>query len=308
MEIGRFSMEWIDKIYIISLEKHKNRRESIMLDLSSAGFNMKKVEVITAVDGNNLDISECLDSGKISDTFIDPYGNLTKSIYGCALSHLAAYRKLLDSSSDIQNCLILEDDATLSHTLLRVLLPNSFSYKKLLEEKESIDWDVILLGGQEKQMEYEHTNSYVLKTTKRYPINYAAHSYIITRKGAELLIRSNTPIRFAADVNIHCSSANLYSTPSSYFLQKNGNFDKWMAVLLEQSFRFNILDRKAGWDSEEIRSTTTFGDYSIDCITGIPYKSAQISNKIDIEGINWESFIAPNGDKVNGWANIRLKK
>lgn len=300
-------MNWVDKIYIISLERHENRRKSILLDLVTAGFDESKIEWISAIDGNELDIHECITNNIISNTFLDPYGNLTKGIYGCALSHQLVYKKFLETSSDIQNCLILEDDASVAHTFLRVLLPNSLAYKKFLEEKDKFDWDVILMGGQEKRMEYENTNSYVLKTTKRYPINYAAHSYIITKKGAEKLIDSNTPIRFAADVNIHCSTANLYSTPSSYFLQKHGDFDKWMSLMLEQRFRLNILDTKTGWDMREIISTTSFGDYSINEVNETSYKTAQISNKIEIDSINWNSFITPNGDEVNGWTNIHLK-
>ena len=307
MEVESFSLDWIDKIYIISLEKHKNRRAQIELDLKSAGFNLDKVEIVPAVDGNALDINKHISDGSFNTTFFDPYGNLTKSIYGCALSHLSVYKKFLKTSSNIQNCLILEDDASVSHTLLRVLLPNSFSYRKFLEEKNNFDWDVILLGGQEKKIEYEKTNSYILKTAKKYPANYAAHSYIITKDAAQKLIDCNTPIKFAADVNIYCSDVKLYTTPSSYFLQKHGNFDKWMAILLEQSFRFNILDRKAGWDMEEIRSTTTFGDYSIEELSESSYKTAQISSKIKIKEVNWEPFIAPNGDQIKGWTNIKLR-
>ena len=53
-------MDCIDKIYIISLDRHKNRREYIKLDLITAGFDESKIEWITAIDGNELDVSECL--------------------------------------------------------------------------------------------------------------------------------------------------------------------------------------------------------------------------------------------------------
>lgn len=300
-------MNWIDKIYIISLEKHQNRREFITMDLDSAGFDMSKVEWITAVNGNELDINECLTNGTISDTFLDPNGILTKGIYGCALSHQLVYKKFLETPADIQNCLILEDDASVAHTLFRVMRTNSFGYEKFLEEKDTFDWDVILMGGQEKRMEYEDTDSYILKTTKRYPLNYAAHSYMITKKGAEKLIDSNTPIRFAADVNIHCSTVNLFSTPSSYFLQKQGDFDKWMAAFLEQKFTHYILNTKVGWDMGEVISNTTFGDYIEDENIEPSYKTAQISDKIEINSLDWKPFTAPNNDVIEGWSNIHLK-
>ena len=156
-------MDCIDKIYIISLDRHKNRRKLIKLDLITAGFDESKIEWITAIDGNELDVSECLENNTISDTFIDPNGGLTMGIYGCALSHQLVYKKFLETPSEIKNCLILEDDSSVSHTLLRFLLPNSFGYKKFIEEMDEFDWDVISLGTQTKQTEFEETKSYVLK-------------------------------------------------------------------------------------------------------------------------------------------------
>lgn len=300
-------MNWIDKIYIISLERHDNRRKSIKLDLLTAGFDESKIEWIDAVDGNSLNIDECLKDGTISNTFTDPYGVLTKSIYGCALSHQLVYKKFLETSPEIQNCLILEDDASVSHTLLRVLLANSLPYEKLLEEKNKFDWDVIVLGGQEKQIEHINTNSYVLKRMKRYPRDYAAHSYIITKKGAMELINNNKSIQFAADVNIHCSNVKLYCTPTSYFLQKEGDFERWLSLRLESRFKWNVLYTKEGWDREEVVSSTTYGDYFIEDLNEKSYKTAQISSKIPVDGVNWNSFTAPNGDVIEGWTIINLK-
>ena len=80
-------MNWIDKIYIISLESHKRRRETLYMDLHSAGFDTNKIEFIHAINGKDLDINQSVKDGIIDDTFLDPFGLLTKSIYGCALSH-----------------------------------------------------------------------------------------------------------------------------------------------------------------------------------------------------------------------------
>lgn len=86
-------MEFVDKIYIISLKRHKIRKEIMTADLDSAGFDMKKVEWIDAVDGNDLDINQCIKDGTISSTFKDPTGTFSKSIYGCSLSHKSAYER-----------------------------------------------------------------------------------------------------------------------------------------------------------------------------------------------------------------------
>ena len=303
-------MEFIDKIYIISLERHKYRSRMLEDDLISAGFDKSKIEWVTAIDGNELDITECLNNGSISDTFIDPFGNISKGIYGCALSHQMVYKKFLETSSEIKNCLVLEDDACVSHTLLRLLLPNSFGYKKLIEEMDTFNWDIILMGAQTKQLEYEKTDSYVLKNPVKYPGNYAAHSYLITKKGAEALIKSNEPIWCAADVNLHCSDVNMYCVPSSYFHQRLGDFEKWLSLEMYNRFKTRVIyasdNPSVSWD--ESVSATTFGDYSDEEVRfGTPYKTATISNRIEVISMDWESFTAPNGNEISGWGRIKLK-
>ena len=299
-------MDFIDKIYIISLERHKHRSELLEVDLSTAGFDVSKIEWITAIDGNELDITKSIENGTISDTFIDPYGALSKGVYGCALSHQLAYKKFLETPSDIKNCLILEDDVCVSHTLLRLLLPNSVGYKKLIEEMNTFDWDVIQIGGQDKQLEYEKTDSYVLKRMKKNPKHYAAHSYIINKEGARALIDCNKPIRFAADVNLHCSDVGLYGVPSSYFLQKQGDMEKWQVLDLSNKF-VCALYNKENWEADEIISATTYGDHIDDDLSKGTHKTLLVSNKLEVSSVDWKSFTAPNGDEIEGWGNIHLK-
>ena len=304
-------MKWVDKIYIISLERHEPRRTRLFADLRTAGFDTSKIELISAVNGNDLDINILLENKIISDTFIDPNGLLTKAIYGCALSHQMIYRNFLDSNS--QTALILEDDAGLTHTGLRTLLPNSDAYQKFIEEKNQFDWDVIFVGGASKIMPYHGIQSHVLKPMVRYPDGFAAHSYIINRSGAEKLIRSNQPIQFAADVNIHCSGAKIYCTPISYFSQKVGEFDRWHASEVHQNFVSYTLhgQNKEGNDN---LSSTTYGDmhgeisktdYTAD--KGNSFNSAHVSKKLPLESVVWKSFIAPNGDEIDSWTHIKLK-
>ena len=298
-------MEFIDKIYIVSLERHKIRKEIIFSDLDSAGFDTSKIEWINAINGNDLDIDKSIKDGIINPSFKDPSGILTKSVYGCALSHKMAYEKFLETSDDIKTALILEDDASVTHTLLRLLLTKSFGYQKLTEELNHTDWDIVLLGGQQKRIEFEPTNSYVIFPAKKYPISYAGHSYMITKDGAKKLIESNKSIQFAADTNIYCCGAKLYCTPISYFSQKVGSLDKYTHKKLHEEFEMFLMVHEGL--GEEIVSSTTHGDYGFEEKDINIYKTAQISNKIEIDNINWKPFIAPNGDEIKGWANINLK-
>jgi GR25 family glycosyltransferase involved in LPS biosynthesis len=300
-------MDWIDKIYIISLNRHQNRKRYIFADLDSAGFDTSKIEWIHAVDGSTLDVEQSIKDGKISDTFIDPQGVLTKSVYGCALSHQKAYETFLKTSDNVQTALILEDDASITHTLLRANLPNSFSYKKLIEEKDTFDWGVIVMGGQYKYIEHMESNSFVLKNMERYPLNYAAHSYVINKNSANKLIESNKSIQFAADVNLHCSDVNLYCTPVSYFTQKIGGMDKWMLLELQSKFKKEVLYKQDNWDTKEIISSTAYGDYELDTADGTEFFSVGVSKKLKVESVNWDSFTAPNGDVIENWTNIKLK-
>ena len=53
----------------------------------------------------HLDINQSVKDGIIDDTFLDPFGLLTKSIYGCALSHqLWLTQSLLETDDDAKNC------------------------------------------------------------------------------------------------------------------------------------------------------------------------------------------------------------
>jgi len=301
-------MEFVDKIYIISLEKHSIRKEIITADLDSAGFDSSKIEWINAIDGNTIDIGKSIEDKKIDTTFKDPSGVLTKSIYGCAMSHNMVYKKFLELPDD-KIALVLEDDASVTHTLLRLLLTKSFGYTTLMKEIDEVNWDVLLMGGQEQRIEISPSSKFTIKPAKKYPRTFAAHSYLITKTGAEKLLESNECIQFAADVNIYCSDVRLYCTPISYFTQKVGTFEKYTLTRLDKEFGMFLMVHDGNLAlGEEIISSTTYGDFSFEETDNISlYRTTSLSMKLDVDSVNWDSFIAPNGDEVENWANIKLK-
>ena len=140
-------MKFVDRVYIISMHKNGIRRQNLYNDLLSAGFSNDKIEWVQAIDGSQLDVDELLDENKVSFKFIDPNGALTKSIYGCALSHQLAYEKFLKTDDTIKTALILEDDAALTHTALRNLISGSRGYGMLVDDVEKINWGVIQVGS-----------------------------------------------------------------------------------------------------------------------------------------------------------------
>ena len=303
-------MKWVDKIYIISLPDNNIRRNDIWNDLLSAGFDKEKIEFIEAVNGNDLDIQEFLDDGTISNIFRDPNGILTKSIYGCALSHQKIYNNFLNTNDSVKTALVLEDDARLTHTGLRTLISESPAYDFLLEDVNNSEWEVIQLGGTEPHIEYDEDDIYTTKVIRRakYPTKgWAAHSYIINKSGAKKLIENNTPIQFAADTNLYLSDLQLYTTPVSYFLQKIGKYDSWLTTHIERKIRQYVIYEIDNYGLE-FQSKTFNGDLiqrDKDIIN--PMYGMSLSKSIKVEKITLESFDASNGDYIEEWVTIHLK-
>lgn len=303
-------MKWIDKIYIISLRDAKTRQNFIWNDLLSAGFDSSKIEFIEAVNGNDLNIDECLRDGIISPKYRDPNGVLTKSIYGCALSHQNIYKEFLETP-DVETALVLEDDANLTHTALRTLTDDAPAYNYLIEDSKKVDWDVIQLGQVDRFIDYVDDDSIDTKILKKMAmptLQWAAHSYIINKSGAAKLIENNTPIQYAADVNIHTSNSEVYCTPVSYFLQKVGNHHRWMMQHLMNKFNRYVLHDVDEFDLD-YQSKTFYGDLiQQDEHLEKPIFEIALSRAVDAEKITFESFKARNGDTIKDWVTIHLKE
>lgn len=295
-------MKFVDKIYIISMHKHGIRRQNLYNDLLSAGFANDKIEWVQAIDGSKLDIDELLDENKISHKFIDPNGTLTKSIYGCALSHQKAYERFLKTDDSVKTALILEDDAGITNVGLRTLMEGSKGYEMLVNDVENIDWGIIMAGHFDKDIKgTECDEALVLQHMNRYPIGWAAHSYIINKESVQKLIDNNTPIQFAADVNLHCSDVEIYSTPVSHFGQRMGSYFRWETQKMGLQYETHILYELEEFGNQYL-SSTTYGDYEVN-----HPKNATISSKLDVEKVTFEPFMNSYGDVIKNWATIYLK-
>jgi GR25 family glycosyltransferase involved in LPS biosynthesis len=303
-------MKWVDKIYIISLPESNIRKDNIWNDLLSAGFDENKIEWVEAINGNDLDIDDCLRDNTISTKFRDPNGILTKSIYGCALSHQKVYQKFIKTSDDIETALVLEDDASLTHTALRTLISDSPAYDMFIEDKDNIDWGVIQLGSWDVHMDYinEPNDSKILKRMNYPKKIWAAHSYIINKESVHKLIENNTPIQYAADTNIHISDVTVYCPPVSYFLQKVGKHNRWLIEHLQSKFLKYVV-----YDVDEYGLEYQSKTFNGDLIQKEehllkPMHEISLSKAIDAEKITFESFETGNGDTIEDWVTIHLKE
>ena len=97
------------KAYVINLDRVPERKASIEQELAKTGI---RYEIMSAVDGRQLDLIDR--SLVVPDGLIARRGNWP-SVAACSLSHLAAYRRVLEE--DLPGALILEDDVSVPDDL-----------------------------------------------------------------------------------------------------------------------------------------------------------------------------------------------
>ena len=98
-------------ILVISLPDSTDRRKAITARLDALSLPF---EFVDAVDGRNGIPDECkpmVDRQGAVSFMLHP---LSDAEFGCALSHLAAYKRVVDDG--IPHALILEDDAGRCHS------------------------------------------------------------------------------------------------------------------------------------------------------------------------------------------------
>ena len=119
---------FVDKVYIINLERRSDRKKKIIEELNKVGI--KNYEFINAVDGNDSKIQNLYKKLKKNKSKIKSAGHL-----GCLLSHKKALKKAY--SSKLNQILILEDD---------VFFKNDNFYEEL-QSLEMCPWNIIFLGA-----------------------------------------------------------------------------------------------------------------------------------------------------------------
>ncbi len=112
-----------EKIFIISLDQHKDRRDRLLRQLKSHGVECPDVEIIRACHGDTVGVPAWWQSGG--------------GAYGCLQSHSYALQKA--AMDNLESVLILEDDAILSKNF------NDQLQEVWPEVPE--DWEQLYLGG-----------------------------------------------------------------------------------------------------------------------------------------------------------------
>ncbi len=105
IDCSNSKFDFIDKIYIISLEHRNDRREIVIENLKNIGIN--KVTFVVPLKFKDISLE---DKKKLNGIFFENIQTepINYTMAGCNLSHLISYKDLY--SLGVKNCLILEDD------------------------------------------------------------------------------------------------------------------------------------------------------------------------------------------------------
>lgn len=305
-------LKYFDKVYIINLAKHTERRKAVAAELESVGW--WNYEFIDAIAGKDLPkTTDMVKSGIVSKVFKDANGILTKNILACAMSHRKAQQTFLDDG--IATCLIIEDDAQFLPVALKMMISGGMD--ALHEELHNKAWDIFMWGMPHTYVPNWGTSEgcNLLHDYKRYAPEWAAHAYQITRRGAMKLIESNSPVQYAADVNVECSDTEIYSASFSFISQKMGKWNRNVANELMDEFGKKIIhegskeympstiDTDAGMKNSTQYYDTS--DRSIQFLNKI--KHVEIAGDCEIESVHWADHVNERGDTVLNWPHVTLK-
>lgn len=181
-------VEGIDEAFVINLDRREDRKKSF----SESNPDLKDLGVrrLAAYDGKTLELTAARARlFKPNDFF------WKKAVMGCALSHLKVWSMMLEETPDIQNVLILEDDARLKTGWQEAWLT---AYRSLPD-----DWDCVYLGGvlPPNRSAFLHTLERVGPGLARVAPNrifgqpvetryfhFCAYAYVLSRRGAKKIL------------------------------------------------------------------------------------------------------------------------
>lgn len=189
------------QIYIINLEKNKERLNNFHKHYQKCDLQSQPVERINAIYGMDLPYKDY-----IAENPEDK--GLTPGMIGCYLSHLHTYQKFLDSGKPY--AIIFEDDAKIQN---KDLYKTTISK---LHNKIPDDWDMILLGyyNHEPNHRFDDEGEYY-----KFWNFYGLHCYIINRDSAQKLLDLLKP-PFSKQIDLNMTSFAEASQLNIYGIKK----------------------------------------------------------------------------------------
>lgn len=168
------------EVFVIHLERHRERRRRLGADLLRHGFS--RVTWLKAVDGKKLDAAPPWQFGERPVTpqphWTDPYARraLTLGEVGCTLSHVSAWEKIAGLD---QPALVLEDDAVAVAPLVEDL-------PLLLNDLAYIEFDLCYLAQRNAPGPKPLAGRHVHLVTDYHPVWTLA--YLLAPAGARKLL------------------------------------------------------------------------------------------------------------------------
>lgn len=210
-----FLNQYFDKIFVITLERAKDRQKKVLNTLSALNFDF-----FIGVDKKSLDYNMLQEQGIYNDNKarkLDRHGKgMVLGAIACSLSHKTVYEHIIHSN--YQRVLVFEDDVA-------PLIKNLPQLPETLRELPA-DWELVYLGYtkheditpslKRKQAFYKLLSSMGLMkwnpamVNNLLPLTYSkhlkiagyhdcTHAYAITASSANKLIEVQTPVVFNSD-------------------------------------------------------------------------------------------------------------
>ena len=179
------------RAYVINLARSPERRAHMVAELGKTGVDY---EIVQAVDGHELDFRDSQTVANIQPLVLENNLLLPNQI-ACVLSHLDAYRRILDDGSDYG--FVFEDD---------VILPPDLGPLADAIAKQLTGAEIVLLNFDSKDtcrmtregsVELPGSRLLALPIDVTEPVSGAA--YIITRQACERMIEQLLPVRAKVD-------------------------------------------------------------------------------------------------------------
>lgn len=180
------------KAFIISLPQEEVRRQPLIHQLTECGLDFSVFDAVHGAVLSERELEEAYDKEKAIRVFCR---ELSKGELGCALSHIALYRKMVEEN--IPYGLILEDDAKIIDMDLADTL------KKLEGSFASTEPVAVIFNFVRKYLEVRGSDGVRLDDKHSvhsiYKTVYGAYGYFITHAAAAVLAKNLHPVFSVAD-------------------------------------------------------------------------------------------------------------
>lgn len=179
------------RAYVINLRRSPERRVNMTAQLTAHGIDY---EIVEAVDGRELDLTDPQIISSIAPSFRAAEWFLPTHV-ACAMSHLSAYRKVLDT--DLPWALILEDDVTIPADLRVIAEAVAAQLTGAEVALLNFDSDQVCKVSRQGAQELPSGRELVFPLDVHVPVSAAG--YVITREACERIIKGALPIRAKID-------------------------------------------------------------------------------------------------------------